>query len=124
MLSVVTMYNEAEHEIEFTVRGLLQNFQEMKEDPRLSFGDEEMYVVVLCDGHDKIPQSFKKFAKDRGFYNEERLIEDGFMRHENGKAKMRRMDEMFDGFANFGVPENFLHLFYVRSDLMLKGDEG
>ena len=70
MLAVVTMYNEAEQEIDFTVRGLLQNFEEMRQDPRLSFGEEEMYVVLLCDGHDKIPQSFKKYASDRGFYDE------------------------------------------------------
>lgn len=72
----------------------------MKTDPRVGFGDEEMYVVILCDGHDKIPQSFKKFARDRGFYDEQILIEDGYMRHENGQCKMRRMGEIFQGFEN------------------------
>ena len=96
------MYNEAEQEIEFTMRGILQNYAEMREDPRLKLGDEEMYAIVLCDGHDKIPQSFKKFARDRGFYDEQRLVEDGYMKHVNGQCKMRRMDEMFDGFQSFG----------------------
>ena len=54
-MTVITMYNEAEQEIEFTMRGLLQNFEEMRQDSRLKFGDEEMYVIILCDGHDKIP---------------------------------------------------------------------
>lgn len=38
-----------------------------------------MIAVVICDGHDKIPASFKSYARDCGFYDEESLIKNGYM---------------------------------------------
>ena len=54
-LTVITMYNEDFDEIEFSMSGLLQNCVELAQDKRIEMEDDEMTVVIVCDGHDKIP---------------------------------------------------------------------
>ena len=56
-----------------------------------------MVVVCVCDGYDKIPASFKKYAKDKGFFDEEILKAKGFMKQErNGSWTMKTMEELMD----------------------------
>ena len=76
----ITMYNEDEAELQYTMEGVLRNHLQITGDDRLEFGDEELIVVIICDGHDKIPESFKTFAADEGIYNEDYLIENGYMK--------------------------------------------
>lgn len=38
-----------------------------------------MVVVLVCDGYDKIPASFKKYASDNQFFDIEVLKQRGFM---------------------------------------------
>ena len=60
-------------------------------------GSDEMLAVLLCDGHDKIPSSFKSYAREHGFYDEQALIEDGYTNFVDGACKMRRIDESGQG---------------------------
>ena len=70
IMAGVTMYNEAEDEIQFTMEGILRNHLQIRKDGRFEFGEEELIVIIICDGHEKIPDSFKTFATAEGLYDE------------------------------------------------------
>ena len=72
-------------------------------------------VVCVCDGFDKIPKSFKKYATDKGFFDEDLLKEKGFMKKDrDGKWSMKTMEELMDAkVKEEDVPKNCLHLFQV-----------
>lgn len=112
------------------MKGVLENLSEMQSDQRVKFGSEEMFVVLLCDGYSKMQQSFKQFGFKHGFYNEQVMIEDGYMKFVDGKCHMRQIDEifglqqMYHGFHSSEVPANFLHLFYVKTNLGMTDDNG
>lgn len=56
------MYNENENELKTTMRGILQNYNAMYLDPQIKMRQKDMIVVCVCDGFDKVPESFKKYA--------------------------------------------------------------
>ena len=56
------MYNEDENELRTTLSGLIQNYNELRIDPELNFKKQDFVVFLICDGYDRIPESFKKFA--------------------------------------------------------------
>lgn len=58
----ITMYNEDENELRTTLSGLIQNYNELRIDPELNFKKQDFVVFLICDGYDRIPESFKKFA--------------------------------------------------------------
>lgn len=60
----ITMYNENENELKETMTGVLQNYNIMYKDPDIKMRQHDLVVVCVCDGYDKIPESFKKFATD------------------------------------------------------------
>jgi hypothetical protein len=64
------MYNENEQELKETLRGVIHNYNELRTDPLLDFKKKDFVIFIICDGYDKIPESFKKFATDKGFFDE------------------------------------------------------
>jgi hypothetical protein len=58
----ITMYNENEAELKTTISGVLQNYNVMSMDPDIQMKQQDLIVVCVCDGFEKIPESFKKYA--------------------------------------------------------------
>ena len=88
----ITMYNEEEAEFKTTLTGLLQNYNVMYMDEDLNLRQQDMVVVCVCDGFDKIPQSFRKYATRLGFLDEELLKQKDFMKQDrDGKWTMKTM---------------------------------
>jgi hypothetical protein len=75
----ITMYNENEAELKMTIAGVLQNYNIMNMDPDIKMRQEDLVVVLVCDGYEKIPESFKKYATENQFLDIEVLKEKGFM---------------------------------------------
>jgi hypothetical protein len=109
------MYNEDENELKTTLTGVIHNYNEMRIDENLDFKKEDFIVFVICDGYNAIPESFKKFATEKQFYDEDVLIQKGFMvKDKSGKCKMKEMKEIMDaGVAK--CPSNIIHMFQVQS---------
>jgi len=56
-----------------------------------------MVVVLVCDGFEKIPESFKKYATKNQFFDEEILREKGFMQqNRDGSWQMKTMPDLMD----------------------------
>ena len=70
----ITMYNENEDELKTTMRGILQNYNAMYLDPEIKMRQKDMIVVCVCDGFDKIPESFRKYATKNQFLDINLLI--------------------------------------------------
>jgi cellulose synthase/poly-beta-1,6-N-acetylglucosamine synthase-like glycosyltransferase len=49
------MYNEDVNEFKTTMRGVLQNYEVMCQDPHINMKKNDFFVVLCCDGFDKIP---------------------------------------------------------------------
>ena len=62
MAVCITMYNETEAELKLTMQGVLQNYNAMHMDPSINMRQRDLIVVLICDGFDKIPESFKEYA--------------------------------------------------------------
>ena len=45
----------------------------MYQDPKVNIRQNEVVVVCVCDGFDKIPESFKKYATEKKFLDIELL---------------------------------------------------
>lgn len=106
----ITMYNEDEEELKLTLKGILQNYNAMRLDKNLNFCKEDLVVFCICDGYEKIPASFKKLATDKGFYDENILIEKGFLKkNRDGSYKMKDVRDLMD--EGVEAPKNILHLF-------------
>lgn len=73
------MYNEDESELKHTLKGCLHNYNCMKMDEDMKFTKDDFLVVVICDGYERIPESLKRLARDKGFLDEEVLFQKGFM---------------------------------------------
>lgn len=43
--------------------GVLQNYNAMYKDPEIKMRQQDFLVVLVCDGYERIPDSFKKYAK-------------------------------------------------------------
>ena len=72
-------------------------------------------MVCVCDGFDKVPESFKKYATDHKFFDINILKEKGFMQKgRDGTWRMKAMQELMDkSVATKDIPKNALHLFQV-----------
>lgn len=110
----ITMYNEEENELRDTLQGVIENYHELRQDKSLNFTKDDMVVVLVCDGFDRLTPTFKQFATDKQFYDEEVLIEKGFMNQDRtGKWVMKEVDELVP--VGSDVPSNILHLFQVST---------
>ena len=69
-----------------------------------------MIVVCICDGFERIPDSFKKYATEHRFLDVEQLITKGFMQQEEGEWKMKTMEDLMDKNVK-NIPKNCLHMF-------------
>jgi len=118
----ITMYNEDEGLLQWTLRGIIQNYNAMYSNDELHMRQSDMVVVVVCDGYDKICQSFKDWAHKHELLDERILEERGFMyRKENEDAadgepewdwKMRDIKEvMAKKVKKRDLPKNLLHMF-------------
>lgn len=90
----ITMYNETEDELQATLTGVIQNYNAMFMDPDLRLKQQEFVVVLVCDGYDRVPETLKKLAKEKGWFDERILRDKGFMYEEkkgSGKWKMKTM---------------------------------
>jgi len=68
-------------------------------------------VVCVCDGFDKISDSFKKFATQNKFFDINILKKKGFMEKDrDNNWKMKTMEDIMDKNVK-DVPKNILHLF-------------
>jgi len=69
-------------------------------------------VTIICDGYDRIPDSFKAHARDKGFLDEELLVNRQYMtKDEKGVYKMRPLKQIMDSsVAEENIPKNILHL--------------
>lgn len=67
------MYNEDEEELKRTLTGVIHNYNELRCDPELEFKKEDFIVFLVCDGYDRIPESFRKFAIEKQFLDIETL---------------------------------------------------
>jgi chitin synthase len=70
-------------------------------------------VVVIVDGYENIPSSFKEVAREKGFLDEEVLFQKGFMDLDrDGNFKMKNMrDVVNEGVPAEKIPTNILHVF-------------
>lgn len=60
----ITMYNENEEELKTTIAGVLQNYNAMNMDPNINMRQQDIIIVCVVDGYEKIPESFKKYATE------------------------------------------------------------
>ena len=109
----ITMYNEDESELQHTLKGCLHNYNCLRLDKNTKFTKDDFLVVVICDGYDRIPESLKILARDKGFLDEELLFQQGFMDlNRDNEFKMKGMHDVMDeGVAPEKVPTNILHCF-------------
>ena len=54
----ITMYNENEEELKTTLRGVIENYNKLKSDKELNFKKQDLLVFLICDGFERIPESF------------------------------------------------------------------
>lgn len=73
------MYNEDEAELKQTLSGVLTNYNELHADPSVEFEKHDFLVFLIADGYGGLSDSFKKYATDLGFFDEDMLKEKGFM---------------------------------------------
>jgi hypothetical protein len=60
----ITMYNEDKAEFKNTMRGVMQNYNAMYMDENIKMRQEDLVVVLICDGYEKIPDDFKEYARE------------------------------------------------------------
>ena len=74
MAVCITMYNENEAELLHTLSGVIHNYNCLRLDEKTKFTKDDMVVVVICDGYERIPESFKKLAREKRFLDEQLLV--------------------------------------------------
>ena len=113
----ITMYNEDEGELKRTLRGCLHNYNCLKIDPKTNFTKDDFLVVVICDGYERIPASFKAMAREKQLLDEEVLFQKGFMDvGREGEFKMKNMRDIMDPNVDPDkVPSNILHCFQATT---------
>jgi hypothetical protein len=108
----ITMYNEDLDEFKLTMRGILQNYEVLCQDPKVRMKRNDLLVVLCCDGFDKIPASFIDYLSDLGVLDAKVLRDKGYAQHDEttGRTKMRPIrDFMEQGQSSY--PTNLLHVF-------------
>lgn len=73
------MYNEDEYDFKKSITGIIENYNYLISDKELSFTKKDVLVFLICDGLEKLPDSFLKYAKEKEFFDEELLKEKNFM---------------------------------------------
>ena len=73
------MYNEPESELKNTLRGLIHNYNCFRSDKKFQISKDDFLIFIVCDGYDRIPDSFKENARSKGFLDESILEHKGFM---------------------------------------------
>ena len=118
----ITMYNENEQELKNTLTGVIHNYNELRMDKDLDFKKEDFVVFVIVDGFDRIPESFKRYATEKQFFDLDVLVQKGFMtKDRDGKLKMKEMRDLMD--PGVKATPNVVHLFQVQSwDFGLRDD--
>ena len=101
MVTCITMFNEDEIELKNTLKGVLQNYWSLRKREQSAsaskFTKQDLTVVLVCDGYERIPESFKKYARDKGFLDEEQLVGQGFMTKDaEGVFKPRSLDNIME----------------------------
>ena len=109
------MYNEDEGELKNTLRGIVHNYNCFRaEDEKYGLTKDDFTVFIICDGYDRIPDSFKKHARDKGFLDEELLVQRGFMDRTDDKRapyKMTPLKNIMDEeVPTEDIPKNILHV--------------
>ena len=79
MAICITMYNEDEKELKMTLRGLVHNYNCFRAEKKNKFTKDDFLIFIVCDGYDRIPDSFKELAREKGFLDENKLVDRGFM---------------------------------------------
>ena len=75
MAICITMYNEDEKELKATLKGIIHNYNCFRADQdKYGLTKDDFCVTIICDGYDRIPESFKAHARDKGFLDEEMLV--------------------------------------------------
>lgn len=114
MAVCITMYNEHVSELKTTLKGLIHNYNCFRAESKYNMKKDDFLIFIVCDGYEKIPECFKKFAKDKGFLDESILESKGFADRDerSGKLKMKPLREVMDSsVADEDVPDNLLHVF-------------
>ena len=117
MAVCITMYNEHVSELKETLNGLIHNYNSFRNDKTKypKFSKDDFLIFIVCDGFDNIPNCIKKYAKKKGFYDEEELFRRGFADREkskNGKIKMKDIKDLMDNdVKKEDYPSNLLHIF-------------
>lgn len=107
----ITMYNEDIGELKTTMKGVMQNYNAMYMDQDIKMRQEDLVVVLVSDGYEKLTAEFKEFAREMQFLDETVLIEKGFMEVDrDGKFAMVPMEKIIDKKVKV-VPKNMLHMF-------------
>ena len=92
------MYNEDENELKNTLRGLIHNYNCFRADKNFDLTKDDFLIFIVCDGYDKMEESFKQHAREKGWLDESILIHKGFMEKDprTGKLKMRDLRDIMD----------------------------
>jgi len=112
LMVTITMYNEDVDEFKLTMRGIMQNYEVLCQDPKIRMKRNDLVVVLCCDGFDKIPQSFIDYLTELKALDAKLLREKGYayIDEATGRTKMRPIkDFMEQGMENY--PNNLLHVF-------------
>lgn len=126
MAVCITMYNEDEQELRNTLNGVIYNYNELRNDASLDFKKEDFVVFLICDGYDRIPESFKKYATEKNFFSLETLQRHFMDQDRDKRWKMKDMRDIMDPGAP-KIPTNIVHMFQVctwdfgLNEDMLKG---
>ena len=114
----ITMYNEDEKELKNTLRGIVHNYNCFRaEDEKYGLTKVDFCVTIVCDGYDRIPESFKQHARDKGFLDEELLVSRGLMEcSDKGVYKMKNLRDVMDSSVpDDKIPKNILHVWQVTT---------
>lgn len=92
------------------MKGIISNYNELRNDPTMNFKKDDMFVFLICDGFERIPDSFKKYATEKGFFDIDTLIEKKFVVEDRDKKwKMKNMKDITDPKAK-QIPTNLSNI--------------
>ena len=96
MAVCITMYNEDESELKTTLEGVIQNYNAMFMDKNVGMRQQDLVVVLVCDGYEKITEKFKEYATKHKFFDIKYLQNNGYMKQDDrtGEWKMKTMQEL------------------------------
>lgn len=106
------MYNEDIEEFKLTMRGILQNYEVLCQDPKIRMKRNDLLVVLCCDGFDKIPESFIDYLTELKALDSKLLRDKGYAEQDEatGRTKMRPIQDFMEP-GQGSYPTNLLHVF-------------